>query len=95
MFANGKKTERMLLPRLLRTDIETSKEIRLYADFEHRSLTGELRLLIMLGLEQKRRELGEETVRLLRQLSSTAPEPFGPMSTDVNSRQPASARKFA
>lgn len=79
---------------LLRMDEEMSIEVRMFSEFEHRPLSDELRHLIAIGLDQKRRMVGEETMRVLRQLASTGSNGAGPMSTSGNSRQVPS-RKFA
>lgn len=90
----GKLIGRLLLPRQLRADEETCAEVHSYAEHERRDLTDELRHIIDLGLERKRQQLGEETVRLLRQLRSTPLEQPGPMSTPVTFGKSAS-RKMA
>jgi hypothetical protein len=84
MLLNGKKTERILM----RVSKEMSRQIRVLAEIEHRSIVDQIRFLIAAGLSQAWSRSGNGIMGEERQLVSTdsaPPAPAPPMSTGVNS----------
>src|SRR5579864_5232587 len=62
-----KKTTRLGLPTQLRHNAETARDLRILAEYEHRSLQDEMRHIFTLGLDQKISLVGDETMRALRE----------------------------
>lgn len=87
----GKKTVQLRLPMQLRDNEETASDIRLLAELEHRSLQGEIRHLLAIGLDQKIAQLGNETMSALRR--SASPAVAIPKAPENISAPPVAARR--
>lgn len=89
----GKKTVQLRLPMQLRDNEEVARDVRLLAEFEHRSLQGEIRHLLTIGLDQKIAQLGNETMSALRR-SASPPVAITKVQESV-SAPPVAARRTA